>query len=197
MEQRADIRLAIISNSPSDRARNFQELLHNIPQRILRPQYLPRIIRHQSLASSSRNSMHEHTPQRRSMHRPLVSRPQEIRGNGLLSQDAFFQTVEHLVHQEWDLSAIGEQPQVYDESAGRFLLVIVCDAARVEPGDKSLESLGVLGVEFDRVVFCCGPSAAESCLNVSGIEGQETVVVVESTPVIAVSDYDCGLRAVG
>jgi hypothetical protein len=78
------------------------------------------------------------------MHRPLVSRPQEICGNGLLSQDAFFQTAEHLVHQEWDLSTVGEQPQVYDELAGRFLVVIVvvCDAARVEPGDEPLEGLG-------------------------------------------------------
>jgi hypothetical protein len=34
-------------------------------------------------------------------------------------------------------------------------------------------------------------------LEVSGIEGQEAVVDVEGTPVIAVPDGDCSLRAVG
>jgi hypothetical protein len=140
--------------------------------------------------------MHEHAPQRQSRHRPLVGHSQESRGNGFLSQDAFFQTVEHLVHQQRDPSAVSEKPQIYDELAGRFLVVVICDAARVEPGDEAFECFGVLSVESDRIVFCCGLSAAESCLEVSRVKGQEAVVDVQSTPFIAVPDDDCGLRAV-
>jgi hypothetical protein len=197
VEQRANIDFAIISNSHSDRAWNFQKFLHHVPQRILGPQHLPRIIRHQSFASCGSDGMHEHTPQRGSRRRPLVRRSQKSRGDGFLRQHAFFQTVEHLVHEQRDFSAVSEEPQVYDELASRFLVVVICNAARVEPGDEALEVFGVLGVESDRVVFCCGPSAAESCLEVSGVEGQEAVVDVEGTPVVAFPDYDCGLRTVG
>lgn len=140
--------------------------------------------------------MHKHPPQRGSGHRALVGRSQESCGNSSLSHDAILQTIQHLVHQKWYLAAISKQPQVYDELAVRFLVIVVRDAARVEPGDEALESLGVLGVEPDCVVFCCCPSAAEGGLEVSGIESQEAAVDVESALVVAAPDDNGGLGAV-
>lgn len=127
----------------------------------MRPQRLFRIIRHQPLTRRACNRMHNHPPQRRPRHGALVRRAQERGWNRLLGHDAVFQSIQHFVHEQWNFATVGEQPQVDYELAVGFLIVIVGDAARVEPGDEALECPGSFGVQSDGIIFCCCPSPAE------------------------------------
>ena len=197
VKQRTDIHRGIIGNTHWLQPWNPQQLLRRIPQSIMRPQRLLRIIHHQALTRSVSDGMHNHPSQRRARHRALVSRAQERGRYGLLGHDAVFQSVQHFVHEQWDLAAVREQPQVDDELAVGFLVVVVGDAARVEPGDEALECPGSLGVQSDGIVFRRCPPAAESGFEVSGVECHESVVDVEDAFVVVASDDDSGLRAVG
>lgn len=191
MEQRANVHLPVITDPNNRRPRNLHERPRKIPQRIVRPQRLLRIIRHKPVTSSGNDSMHQHAPQRTVGSRLLVDRTHMFHGNVPLAHDAVSQAVQHFVHQQWYLPAIGEQPQVDDEgkSCG---FVVVCYAACVKPGDEMFEDLRILGNERDRVVFCGGPSAAQSSFEIARVECQKALVDVKGTfLVVAPDDYRC------
>jgi hypothetical protein len=162
----------------------------------MRPVHLFRIVRHQALTRCGSDGMHNHPSQRRARHGALIRRAQERGGDGLFGDDAILQSIQHFVHEEWYFTTVSEEPQVDDELAVGFLVVIVCDAARVEPGNEALERLGSFGVESDGIVLGRCPSAAESGLEVSGVPCYEPMVDMKGALVIVVSDDDCGLRAV-
>ena len=105
------------------------------------------------------------------------------------------QSIDHLVHEQRYIAAIGEKPEINDDPKSRLSRVIG-DLVGVEPVNESLEHERMLSFQLDDAAARFCPCILKRSLKVTGVEGQKSLMDTEDLLIVLAADFDGGYVAI-